>query len=123
MLLDSNIIISYLNGDLKAKNFILESKSSGKVLTISVISRAEVLSLPRLTEQEIKIIKQFLEENFLIIPFDNKIADMTAEIRRKYKVKLPDAGIAATAILYNLPLVTLNIQDFKRIKELTLLSL
>lgn len=37
----------------------------------------------------------------------------------KYKIKLPDAIIAATAIYLDLPLVTFD-EDFKQIEELTL---
>jgi len=36
----------------------------------------------------------------------------------KYKIKLPDAIIAATAIVYDLILVTRNISDFKNIDGL-----
>jgi predicted nucleic acid-binding protein len=37
-------------------------------------------------------------------------------------MKLGDAIIAATAIYYNSPLLTFNIRDFKKIKELKLIS-
>jgi len=40
------------------------------------------------------------------------------EIRRKYRLKLPDSIIAATAIENNLKLLTRNLKDFERIAEL-----
>jgi predicted nucleic acid-binding protein len=46
----------------------------------------------------------------------------TAEIRKKYNIKLPDAIIAATAIVYGLKLVTRNEKDFAQIKGLNIIN-
>ncbi len=39
--------------------------------------------------------------------------ELSVEIRRKKKMKLPDAIIAASAVHHGLILVTRNIKDFK----------
>jgi predicted nucleic acid-binding protein len=44
----------------------------------------------------------------------------TAEIRKAHKVKLPDAIIAATAVEFDLTLLTRNTNDFKNIEALKL---
>ena len=44
------------------------------------------------------------------------------EVRKEYLIKLPDAIIAATAKVYDLSLVTRNIDDFKNIKGLKLIN-
>ena len=44
------------------------------------------------------------------------------EIRNTYRLKLPDAIIAATAIINNAILVTAD-NDFKRVKELELMPI
>lgn len=49
-------------------------------------------------------------------------ANQTILIRRQYKIKLPDAIIAATALVHNLILVTRNTSDFKNIPELQLIN-
>ena len=46
---------------------------------------------------------------------DHKIALLTIELRKKYKIKLPDALIASTALFYDLILITRNISDFGKI--------
>jgi predicted nucleic acid-binding protein len=46
----------------------------------------------------------------------------TIELRKKYRIKLPDAIIAATAIVHELTLITRNTPDFKSINGLKLLS-
>jgi len=43
-------------------------------------------------------------------------------IRKSKKIKLPDAILAATAIVYDLTLVTCNSDDFKNIPELKILT-
>jgi len=40
------------------------------------------------------------------------------DIRKQYKIKLPDAIIAATARIYNLTLLTRNTKDFQEISGL-----
>ena len=72
---------------------------------------------------EKRVVKKFLEENFVSIIFDRAIARMTADIRVTQKVKLPDAAIAATAIFTNSALITRNIKDFKKIKGLDIIEI
>jgi hypothetical protein len=121
MVLDTNILIAYLNGEGKVIKMLSEWKSSGRALFISTISKAEVLSLPQLLPKDIEKIRFFLN-NFFSVPFDDSIAEKAAFIRRIYKLKLPDAGIAATALAYNLPLVTRDCQ-FKKIKEIIVIEI
>lgn len=56
------------------------------------------------------------------ISMSDDIVEKTIEVRRKYKIKLPDAVIAATAIISNYTLVTSNIKDFKSISDLEVLN-
>ena len=58
----------------------------------------------------------------IILYIDEIIADKTIELRKKYKIKLPDAIIAATAIVYNLILVSLNITDFNKIEGINIIN-
>jgi predicted nucleic acid-binding protein len=47
---------------------------------------------------------------------DRKIADKVIEIRKKNRLKLPDAIIAATAMSKGLFLITRNTDDFRKIE-------
>ena len=52
----------------------------------------------------------------------NDIADECIIIRKVHKTKLPDAIIAATALVNNLTLITRNISDFKNIEDLKVIN-
>jgi predicted nucleic acid-binding protein len=103
-LLDSNILIEYLNGQDKIVSYV-DSISKSASCNISIISKIELISFPKLTAPEVKKILSFLE-NFKNIMLTDEIALKTAEIRRKKRLKLPDAVIASTAIVLNATLVS-----------------
>ena len=58
----------------------------------------------------------------MVIELEQPIKYKTADIRKKHKIKLPDAIIAATSIVYDLTLVSRNISDFKTIEGLKLIN-
>ncbi len=53
-----------------------------------------------------------------VLDLTNNIVDTSIRIRKKHKTKLPDAIIAATAIVFELTIITHNIKDFQNITEL-----
>lgn len=121
MTLDTNILIAYLDGEQAVVDFILAQKVVGRALFVSSISVAELLSLPRLTEADIKRMKDFIA-NFISVPLDNELAEPTAALRRYYKLTIPDAAIAATALTRQSPLITRDL-GFRKVRELTFIDL
>lgn len=121
MILDTNILVGYLNGDEKIVKAVSGWKQSGRTLFVSSISKAETLALPALTQTEIEKINAFLN-TFISIPFDDALAVRAASFKRAYRIELPDAAIAATAALYNLPLVTRD-KRFRKIREITVVEI
>lgn len=121
ILLDSNILIGYLNGDATVIKKLYEYKQSETVLFISAITVTEVLALASLTPAEIKIIEAFLSE-FVILSVTGNIAKQAATLRRIHKISVPDALIASTALLHLIPLVTADVQLHKipRLKTVTI---
>ncbi len=57
-----------------------------------------------------------------ILPIDDQVISKTINIRQNNKIALGDAIIAATAIVYNLTIVTRNISDFKNIENLMVVN-
>lgn len=74
----------------------------------------EILGYPFSNPKEELFIKELLSV-FQTIFIDQRIADITVDIRKKNRIKLPDAIISATAISESLELVTRNVDDFSKI--------
>jgi predicted nucleic acid-binding protein len=82
----------------------------------SFISEVELLGFKGLTISDEKKLKSLLTDCFLL-SWNEKIKETTILLRRKYSIKLPDAIVAATSIVYDLPLVTAD-KGFSKINEL-----
>ncbi|MBK8454122.1 MAG: type II toxin-antitoxin system VapC family toxin [Thiofilum sp.] len=104
-LLDTNILIDYLNGIPQAKH---EIDSYPKPL-ISIITWVEVLV--GATPEDEATIRGFLSR-FQVIALTAVIAENAVLIRRQSKIRLPDAIIQATAQVEKVLLVSRNTKDF-----------
>lgn len=78
----------------------------------------ELLSFSGITETEELGIKNLLSYCSKVTVSED-IKDTAISIRRKYRIKLPDAIVAASAIMNDIPLLTAD-KDFNKIKELNL---
>lgn len=107
-LIDTNIIIYYLEGEQAAISFLRTHR--GK-LAISSITWMETLSYPFTADEE-QVVRKFLQE-FRLVDVSFSVMELSVELRRKKKMKLPDAVIAASAVHHDLILVTRNHKDFK----------
>jgi len=108
-LLDSNILIYLSKNELPFP--ILDQFEA---LSISVISYMEVLGYRFNNSKEENFVKE-LVSMFNVRFVDQEIAENVIDIRKQYRIKLPDAIIAATANTDDLCLVTRNVEDFKNI--------
>lgn len=113
-LIDTNIIIHYLEGEHAVVSFLRGNRGE---LAISSITWMETLSYPFNPDEEL-LVRAFLRE-FKMIEISPQVMELSVEIRRMKKMKLPDAIIAASAIHHNLILVSRNIKDFKGVSVKT----
>lgn len=120
--IDTNILIYSAAGDSKVSDFISQQLLENKLLCLSIISLIEFLSFPELTEKDRKFFKN-ISPYFRTLSVDFEIGMLSADLRRKYRLKLADSIIAATAINTQTTLITRNISDFKKISELKLLAI
>ena len=113
-LVDTNVLIHLVNGDEAITDFL-----QGKVIFISFISEMELLSKPGLDSESIKIL-QSLIDNCVLVEFNHEIKSEAIKLRRKFKLKLPDAIIASSAKYLHLPLLTAD-KHFRKISDIELL--
>ncbi|MDR1975153.1 MAG: type II toxin-antitoxin system VapC family toxin [Bacteroidales bacterium] len=109
---DTNILIYFLEENPAVKKY------KDKFFAVSIITEIELLGKKNLSEQELSIIRNVLDD-CKIHPVSNDIKDITIDIRRKYSIKIPDAIIAATSMYYDKPLLTAD-TDFSMIDDLKL---
>ena len=103
LLLDTNVIIDFLKQE--KSTFDLSSLFLQHECIVSVITKLELLKYPSITHEEEKIINDFLKL-VPIIPMNIAIENETISLCRSTRLKLPDAIIGATAIIYDAKLVT-----------------
>lgn len=120
MILDTNILIAYLANDPAVCEAIQTWKQTGQTLFVSSLSRVEVLAFPSLTDADMAIIQEFLG-NFISLPFNDALVESAASLRRRYRLSLPDAAIAATALTYQMSLVTRD-RKLRKVKELIIVE-
>jgi len=86
-----------------------------------VVTRIELLSWQKATKSQLAVLKDYIGASS-VFGLSEAIVERTIDIRKKYRVKLPDAIIAATALVHDFVLITRNISDFKKILGLEVIS-
>jgi predicted nucleic acid-binding protein len=95
-LLDTNAIIHLLQ-DARTN---IEEFEEAEWLGISVLSKIELLCFPNLSDHDRQVFHTF-EQRVAVVDIENvnhSLLERAIEFRIKYKLKLPDALIAASAV-------------------------
>ena len=110
-------------------NFLIHTDQRNKLvepflsfnISISFISEMELLGVFSISKEQKLNMKRIIDQCF-VIELNQEIKYLAINLKQKYKLKLADAIIAATAINLKLPFITSD-SDFKAIKELELIFL
>lgn len=117
-LIDTNVVRKYLDEDLSEAGLeLLDSILDTVESRISVITRIELLGFSPKREELVTFIMQFIEVSDEY-DLSEPIIQKTIELRKSFKIKLPDAIIAATALCHDLILLSDNDSDFGKISHL-----
>ena len=118
-LLDTNAIVALLQGN----NQLIQRLQKADWVGISIISQIEFVVFPNLTESDRQLFQVFLQRVQVIdlSSGDENLIRMIVEIRQQYRLKLPDAIIAAIALYQSASLMTAD-QALKNVNELTMVS-
>jgi tRNA(fMet)-specific endonuclease VapC len=126
-LVDTDVLSFLFKGDTRAAKY--RAHLTGTLLVVSFMSIAE-LERWALQRNWGEVRRASMEERlrqFVLPPVDRELclkwAEVTDAARRSgFSVTCADAWIAATALTYNIPLITHNASDFRGIEHLTIVS-
>jgi predicted nucleic acid-binding protein len=107
ILLDTDVLIDHLRGHRPLPQ---------ADAAISVISRTELLAGNEREEASVEALFEECEE----VGVDTSIARTAGRLKRRTKLQIADALIAATALERQLPLMTRNRRHFEQVAGLTL---
>lgn len=124
LLLDTSVLVDFLRKKDKEGTLLVKILRAGYEPTISLITQTELYAgksvwWKRKARKELEDLLAGLE----IIALDEEVSRLAGQIRAKYRLGIVDAIIAAEAITSRLPLVTLNIKDFEKVKGLKILEI
>ncbi|MBI2653790.1 PIN domain-containing protein [Candidatus Woesearchaeota archaeon] len=120
IVLDTDIFVDFLRGFEKAKRFFEEIKKENYVIYFSAVTETELISGNECNKIERKAEILNILVNFNKVLVSNEIAIKAGDFSRIYNVETADAIIAATTFVIKADLVTRDVEDYKRIKEIRL---
>lgn len=117
-LVDSNAIIDFCNGQLpiNGRDFLMIINPE-----ISIITSIELFATKNISQREYELLEKFVAFS-VVHNVSKELIDTTIEIRQTYKIKLPDAIIAATALVHDMTLISRNSKDFDGIDGLEFIN-
>lgn len=105
-LIDTNVLIDYLTGIEAARDELSRHNDPA----IGAITWMEVM-VGAADDRESARLRWFLS-GFTRVPIDDEVSELAVAIRRKHRLRLPDAIIWASARRSGRILVTRNTKDF-----------
>jgi len=110
LLVDTDVLIDHLRGQRRLV-------ASGRRLAVSVVSRCELFA----GRDEPERLRRFLSA-MVELTIDPVIAELAGTTRRDTGIATPDALIAATAVIHDIPLLTRNRRHFDQVSALRVVS-
>jgi tRNA(fMet)-specific endonuclease VapC len=116
-LVDTSGVIKYLNETLPQPGLSFLDEIVDNESVISFITEIELQAWNPPNPADLAVYQLFVT-NSTVIGINNDIIQETINIRKLFKLKLPDALIAATALVNGMTLIADNDKDFVSIPEL-----
>ncbi len=120
MILDSMVLIYAAEpGYVKLRAYLAEQREQP---FISLITELEVLGFHKLKPDDELELKRLIAIS-AILPITEIVIAEAIRLRQQRRRSLGDSIIAATGLLYNLPVLTNNVADFNDIDGLRVIAL
>jgi tRNA(fMet)-specific endonuclease VapC len=111
--LDTNILIEYLKGNKSLiKSYSLDELFISDIVVMELYQGAKSKQDLKFIINEIAVFKKIIKLATLLVK----------EYNLSHNMKMMDAIIASTVMVYNMPLMTLNLKNFRYIDGLELVT-
>jgi predicted nucleic acid-binding protein len=107
----------YSKNQIQHKKLTDEKTRKEKYVSAIVVHELYKLSFAREGRETAQLRATLMKKDFQIVPVDDKIAQISAELRQKYDLSMGDSMIAATASILNAVCIS-DDPHFKQIKEI-----
>jgi len=119
ILCDTCVVIDFIN---KNSDSLENLKEQGNILCINSIIEMELIQGAHNKREQQKIIKNI--NGFRRLEINQALLDLATQLQTRYllshNLELPDAIIAACALIYDIPIHSYNIKHFKYIPNIKL---
>ncbi len=116
-LIDTNVIIDFSGNRLPIKSKLFIAQLIDDEPLISIITKIELIGFSVVSQEIIEF-----AEMASVIGLTNAIANQTIALRKAHRIKIPDAIIAATALVHDFTLISRNVRDFDQISGLKVVN-
>ena len=119
-LLDTTVLIDLSRGKIAAADFFDNERQAGTELFVSVVSAMEMIVGCRNKAEVAKAEKQIADFQLVQLnpAMSQKAYDLVLTYNKSHGMMIPDALIAATALLESLELMSDNVRHFTMIPDL-----
>jgi predicted nucleic acid-binding protein len=107
----------YSKNEIVHRKLEEEKKRKEKYVSAIVIHEVYKLSLAREGRETARLRASLMKKDFKVVPVDDQIAQISAELRQKYGLSMGDSMIAATASILKAVCIS-DDPHFKQIKEI-----
>ena len=119
---DTNTVIYYLQNTLPLTGEeLIDNILSSNQPAISIITEMELLCYRSANEDDISLVNNFIS-NSVVYGLDQQIKLKAIEVRKQFRLKLPNAIIAASALVNNHTLISRNGSDFNKVSKLKIVD-
>ncbi|WP_128545893.1 type II toxin-antitoxin system VapC family toxin [Larkinella soli] len=125
ILIDTSILIDYFRKSEKTKTAFFRLIKRYPDIAVSALTKYEIIVGSSSLQDEFWA---SLFESVVLLPFGDEVAVTTAKIKRdlvrkNQQIGFADMAIAATALVYDMQLATLNVKHFSRVEGLVVVDL
>jgi predicted nucleic acid-binding protein len=116
---DTRFLVEYLyskNLDFQ-KRANAEKRNREKYISAVAVHELYRLTLSHEGRETAKLRVSLVKQSFKVIPVDEQVAQLSAELRQKYRLSMGDSMIAATAATLNAVCIS-DDPHFKQVKEI-----